>query len=664
MDKTQKKYLYKKINFSFIQTSKNSFESSIKFPDTIIYCGSNKTQFKCHKSILSSHSNYFDLAFKENSFNKVFFPNISKQTMKGILDFIYTSELDFSGLSPLEIWKTSQMFKLDELTQITEDEMSQNLNQDFVFVILQETRKKEKSNLELECYEWIEDHFQDFLESQKIHLLSSKQLMDVIEIRIKYHSEMDLETVFLLLNNWKKSRKSSNQGLSEFRQLKTSSRFKEIVTSLANDFFQKKKNPKILGSDFFDLIPQEILLKAECGIQIGAKRNKVENREEAKKEFQKLKQIRILSRKSAKSNLEIKSLLDSNEKYLNQIENLKKEKKQMKEKITNLGSKFEIEKENLQKQNQNLFQKVGLLEDSLNENKKEKEKLKKRCSQYQSTINSNESRYQDLKQRLLDTKSKFEIEKENLQKQNQNLFQKVGLLEDSLNENKKEKEELKKRCSQYQSTINSNESRYQDLKQKFINLEMEMKQRKEEKVKENFIDKETKTELNHQLAIIAQNGDLSKVMNCIKQGADPHYESQKGIKLMHFFAMKASVSDFKSFLQKTQTTLDNSKTNFGWSIFHFAAHGGNKELYRWLKKKLRKDPKIVNVGLSFTPFGLRLSGFYCDKCHASPIIGTRYHCLICENFDLCEFCKDSQFGRHRITHPLEKNEPQTEFNCD
>ena len=29
-------------------------------------------------------------------------------------------------------------------------------------------------------------------------------------------------------------------------------------------------------------------------------------------------------------------------------------------------------------------------------------------------------------------------------------------------------------------------------------------------------------------------------------------------------------------------------------------------------------------------------GFYCDRCHMYPIVGIRYSCANCANYDLCE----------------------------
>ena len=40
-------------------------------------------------------------------------------------------------------------------------------------------------------------------------------------------------------------------------------------------------------------------------------------------------------------------------------------------------------------------------------------------------------------------------------------------------------------------------------------------------------------------------------------------------------------------------------------------------------------------------------GYYCDRCHMYPIVGIRYTCANCANFDLCEglfFFSSSSFS--------------------
>jgi len=46
------------------------------------------------------------------------------------------------------------------------------------------------------------------------------------------------------------------------------------------------------------------------------------------------------------------------------------------------------------------------------------------------------------------------------------------------------------------------------------------------------------------------------------------------------------------------------------------------------------------------------TGVSCDKCGISPIEGTRYKCQICDNFDLCERCEYT--SGHPVNHPLIK----------
>jgi hypothetical protein len=41
---------------------------------------------------------------------------------------------------------------------------------------------------------------------------------------------------------------------------------------------------------------------------------------------------------------------------------------------------------------------------------------------------------------------------------------------------------------------------------------------------------------------------------------------------------------------------------------------------------------------------------FCDACRMSPVVGTRYKCGNCPNYDLCQWCYDANVGSHDSTH--------------
>ena len=46
--------------------------------------------------------------------------------------------------------------------------------------------------------------------------------------------------------------------------------------------------------------------------------------------------------------------------------------------------------------------------------------------------------------------------------------------------------------------------------------------------------------------------------------------------------------------------------------------------------------------------------YRCDGCQETPIIGIRYHCKVCDNFDYCENCMIKEQYNHK--HEFEKIE--------
>jgi hypothetical protein len=46
------------------------------------------------------------------------------------------------------------------------------------------------------------------------------------------------------------------------------------------------------------------------------------------------------------------------------------------------------------------------------------------------------------------------------------------------------------------------------------------------------------------------------------------------------------------------------------------------------------------------------SQIICDICGKYPIIGIRYKCTICDNYDLCSNCKRNSAGKHDVEHEM------------
>ena len=67
------------------------------------------------------------------------------------------------------------------------------------------------------------------------------------------------------------------------------------------------------------------------------------------------------------------------------------------------------------------------------------------------------------------------------------------------------------------------------------------------------------------------------------------------------------------------------------------------------KKIIKKEEKIPEEPKIEKPSH---KGITCDGCGISPIVGCRYKCAICQNFDYCELCEEKFYSEHK--HPFIK----------
>ncbi len=73
----------------------------------------------------------------------------------------------------------------------------------------------------------------------------------------------------------------------------------------------------------------------------------------------------------------------------------------------------------------------------------------------------------------------------------------------------------------------------------------------------------------------------------------------------------------------------------------------------------------MSCGLYYASLNPEHHGVECDGCTMNPIVGVRFKCKTCANYDLCQKCKNARIHKHRsfdaISFPAEnvqkKNKP-------
>ena len=87
-----------------------------------------------------------------------------------------------------------------------------------------------------------------------------------------------------------------------------------------------------------------------------------------------------------------------------------------------------------------------------------------------------------------------------------------------------------------------------------------------------------------------------------------------------------------------ETNVDNVKNEILNSFVIETSKIGNKSK---LNTKILKNNTIHN-------------GIICDNCGISPIVGIRYKCIECDDFELCEKCEKTNTHPH-LFYKIKKN---------
>ena len=78
-----------------------------------------------------------------------------------------------------------------------------------------------------------------------------------------------------------------------------------------------------------------------------------------------------------------------------------------------------------------------------------------------------------------------------------------------------------------------------------------------------------------------------------------------------------------------------------------------KELQNYLPKMMKKMQKDAQKKTK-PKIEVMHPNIICDNCDCEPIVGVRYKCSVCKDFDLCEKCEANTTHEHpflKIRHP-------------
>jgi len=82
----------------------------------------------------------------------------------------------------------------------------------------------------------------------------------------------------------------------------------------------------------------------------------------------------------------------------------------------------------------------------------------------------------------------------------------------------------------------------------------------------------------------------------------------------------------------------------------------NKMKQKLVKKMVKKYEKLVGEDSQKEGAAIH-HGYTCDGCEAHPIVGTRYRCTFCPDFDFCEKCHGKE--EHHKDHAFKKIKEET-----
>ena len=369
--------------------------------------------------------------------------------------------------------------------------------------------------------------------------------------------------------------------------------------------------------------------------------------------------------------------------YKNEIDKINLEIKTLKEEKIQKELNFNEFKQKMLEQEENYKSKLKLEEKKYNikvdEFKKEIEKLneekkiynlkledyKKRIEEYnKNNCKENKKLLEEKINKLENNEKELNKEKNKILNKNRELENKLKNKENMIKEYEEKLKDNEERSShiilEYKEKNNKFIKEIQDYKKKLESLEKNEKEinnlkKKEELIKENKKDKDKIAELEekYQKNIINDKNKIDNfnyiennfseksilIQNCLEQQSKEYKNELNKIK-----------NEFKNdLIKKCDEKIKNKYDNIIYNNIYYEINYQSEiilnnylmKLEEFENKRKNDFSKIINNSQICLDVNATIhDGIKCNNCSQKPIIGERYQCSKCENYNLCKKCEE------------------------
>ena len=501
--------------------------------------------------------------------------------------------------------------------------------------------------------------------SNDIELENVNYINKIEEINL----ENDIENIL------EKKEKENNEKLRLFKEQNEKELEKSIIVEQMNIYKSK------INEDYLKKLENEMNQKKNEIIEKSNIEKKLLEEQLNKIKLEKEEQIKELNKKKEELNLnkleeEIKNLQKEKIKQINEQKKIEDENKKLKEAQIKLDKVNKLKLEEINKLKQNEIEAQKTQEESLiklDEIKKSKEEILKEINLYEKEKRENAKKVMAEKKKVENERKKREkIKKQQKEKEENNRKKREEMEKKHIEREKKLIEATKTLSEKLNKQIETNEKnknifeekskkKEEDLKKKYEkNLINESKINIQEKIQEGIENYKKQNEncigvnlnineLNEdqlQSNIDILNEQKSQFQNAVKEmkGEIIKEMNLKYSNILQQKIIEIHKSIYENIQKQNQTILENYIKKFN-----------DKEEQRQLENSklsqiIISDKNKIGKSVCKTVH----KNIKCEHCFMEPIVGFRYKCATCSNYNLCEKCEEANEDSQNHPHDFIK----------